>query len=154
MARAIDGTITATGEATRRFRTTDVTVRDLSIGTDNGSEERFRTIGAQLPVANALSEGARGRFYLSSGLWMKPYVYGADVEGRPRVFDGNNAFDTWMVVIFYLVLGVAFFWTGIGLVVAWLGLQQFRLLRDAKAARALFDADAVSRAHPPAARGV
>jgi hypothetical protein len=142
MAKTVNGTITAWSDGSRRFRTTDVTVNDVSIRDDAGETLNFPKLEMQLKVARLLFNGARGRFYLSSGKRLDAYLFGVKLSDGGQAFDGNDGFDTWMVAIFYLVVGVAFAWTIIGIFVALVGWRLIRQMKDAKAAKALYDADA------------
>jgi len=139
MAQAVDGALAGWGDASRQFRTTNVTVKDFRIQGDGGEVIAVPEMKMQVAVANGLRSGARGRFYLSTG--GAPRLFGVRLDDGTQAFDGNDSFDVWMVAIFYLVLGVAFFWTLIGIVVAWLGWKIVRQIKDAKRARLLFDAD-------------
>ena len=145
MARAVDGVITGWDDASRQFRTTDVTVKDFRLRTDAGEEISVAGMKMQVAVWRALGNGAAGRFYLASGKGLAPTIYGVRLKNGTAAFDGDTGFDTLLVAGMYLVLGIAFFWTIIGLVVAWLGWKVVRRRRDAKAAQALFEADAAAR---------
>jgi hypothetical protein len=142
MARAVDGVITGWDDASRQFRTSDVTVKGFRLKADAGEEISVPEMKMQSATWRVLGSGARGRFYLASGRGLKPTVYGVRLADGTQAFDGNTGFDMWLVAGMYLVLGIAFFWTIIGLVVAWLGWKIVRQMRDAKAAQALFEADA------------
>ncbi len=146
MPKVVDGVITGWGDASRQFRTTRVTVKDFVLRADDGSEIRVPRMRMQLPVANLLHEGSRARFYMSSGRFRDPMIYGVRLQSGYADFDGDTDFDMWIVAGMYWMLGIAFSWLGIGLVLVYLGWKSVRQMRDARAAKRLFNADAPSAA--------
>ena len=147
MARIVDGTLVGWGDGSRIFRTTDAKVKDFRLQQDDGQALVFPAIHMQMPLTRELSAGAKGRFYLSSGKKLDDHLYGVSLAGGKRLFSADDGFDNRLVATFYLVLGIAFFWTILGIFVARTGWRIFRQMKDARAARALFDAD--GRSSPP-----
>jgi hypothetical protein len=141
MAKRIEGTIESLGESTRRFRTTEVTIRDFKIARDGGGTEVWPELRTELDVVRELRTPARGTLYVTDVKGARPQLFGIRLAGQAPTFDAGAGFDSQIANLFLLVLGIAFFWTGIGLWLAWSMWKQRRVFADGKRARALFDED-------------
>jgi hypothetical protein len=142
MAKRIEGTIESLGEASRRFRTTEVTIRDFKIARADGGIEVWPELRTDLNVVRDLRTPARGTLYVTDVKGAAPQLFGLRLTGQAPMFDAGAGIDSQIANLFLLVMGIAFFWTGIGLWFAWSMWKQRRVFADGKRARALFDEDA------------
>lgn len=140
MAKRIEGTIESIGSAKRQFRSSKATLRDVRISHD-GTTEVWPEVETEMDVLNILRTPARGWLYLSDVKGAPLTLFGFRLEGLAPTFHGGNELGERYMVWFWMLISIAFCWTGIGLFFVWVLRKDLKVFADAERARTIYMAD-------------
>ncbi len=89
-----EGAIESLGATTRRFRTTEVTIRDFKMSRADGGTELWPELKTDLEVVRELRTPARGTLYLTDVKGTAPQLVGLRLAGQAPTFDDGAGVDS------------------------------------------------------------